>query len=96
MSEADFPYTIVFYPLTVQYCTVLYCTGSFIRYEKKKHQQRNTNAGGAPIRGGFARPPRSCYVFDCFFVFTALGPGFGMNVSDVQIYDRFSISFSKF
>ena len=49
---------------SVQYCTVLYCTGSFIRY--KKNQKRNTNAGGAPSRGGFARPPRSCYVFDFF------------------------------
>ena len=33
----------------------------------KKNQKRNTNAGGAPRRGE-ARPPRSCYVFDFFFL----------------------------
>ena len=73
MSEADFPYTIFVYSLTVQYCTV---QDLLFVIKKRKNQKRNTNAGGAPIRGGFARPPRSCYVFD---LFSHLGSCFGMN-----------------
>merc|ERR1712110_536765 len=35
--------------------------------KKKKDQTRNTNAGGAQSPRGWARPMRSCYVFDFFF-----------------------------
>ena len=34
----------------------------------KKNQKRNTSAGGAQSPRGWARPPRSCYVFDFSFV----------------------------
>merc|ERR1711953_139399 len=37
--------------------------------KNKKNQKRNTNAGGAQSPRGWARPPRSCYVFDIFLFF---------------------------
>ena len=50
-------------------CTVLYSTVQYLLFVIEKNQKRNTNAGGAPRRGD-ARPPRSCYVFVFFLVWS--------------------------
>ena len=65
---------------TVLYSTVQYCTVQDLLFviKKRKNQKRNTNGGGALIRGALRAPPVRV-TFLIFLFFTDLGPCFGMN-----------------